>query len=117
MFFLMMQRPPRSTRTDALFPYTTLFRSQLDQMGASLGAAEPLAHRAAPAAAYAEADQALEVGRDVRADRERPAVGHRLDGDHGHVAVDGQAQPHVVDRLAGLDEAADRKSTRLNSSQ
>src|SRR3546814_14778228 len=26
-FFLMNQRPPRSTRTDTLFPYTTLFRS------------------------------------------------------------------------------------------
>src|SRR3546814_18021276 len=25
--FLMIQRPPRSTRTDTLFPYTTLFRS------------------------------------------------------------------------------------------
>src|SRR3546814_11078864 len=28
-FFLMIRRPPRSTRTDTLFPYTTLFRSQL----------------------------------------------------------------------------------------
>src|SRR3546814_5074644 len=27
MFFLMRRRPPRSTRTDTLFPYTTLFRS------------------------------------------------------------------------------------------
>src|SRR3546814_19160938 len=27
VFFLMTRRPPRSTRTDALFPYTTLFRS------------------------------------------------------------------------------------------
>src|SRR3546814_10307966 len=27
MFFLMMLRPPTSTRTDTLFPYTTLFRS------------------------------------------------------------------------------------------
>src|SRR3546814_9134469 len=27
MFFLMIRRPPRSTRTDTLFPYTTLFRS------------------------------------------------------------------------------------------
>src|SRR3546814_5870670 len=27
IFFLMMRRPPRSTRTDTLFPYTTLFRS------------------------------------------------------------------------------------------
>src|SRR3546814_946955 len=29
MFFLMIRRPPRSTRTDTLFPYTTLFRSAL----------------------------------------------------------------------------------------
>src|SRR3546814_2857818 len=27
IFFLMRRRPPRSTRTDTLFPYTTLFRS------------------------------------------------------------------------------------------
>src|SRR3546814_1353630 len=27
-FFLMIRRPPRSTRTDTLFPYTTLFRSK-----------------------------------------------------------------------------------------
>src|SRR3546814_16408430 len=27
VFFLMTRRPPRSTRTDTLFPYTTLFRS------------------------------------------------------------------------------------------
>src|SRR3546814_15743820 len=26
-FFLLIRRPPRSTRTDTLFPYTTLFRS------------------------------------------------------------------------------------------
>src|SRR3546814_16503168 len=28
-FFLMIRRPPRSTRTDTLFPYTTLFRSAI----------------------------------------------------------------------------------------
>src|SRR3546814_4982485 len=27
----MIRRPPRSTRTDTLFPYTTLFRSERDQ--------------------------------------------------------------------------------------
>src|SRR3546814_6193824 len=27
-FFFMIRRPPRSTRTDTLFPYTTLFRSK-----------------------------------------------------------------------------------------
>src|SRR3546814_9318864 len=30
-FFLMIRRPPRSTRTDTLFPYTTLFRSDPDR--------------------------------------------------------------------------------------
>src|SRR3546814_15607945 len=35
LFFLMIRRPPRSTRTDTLFPYTTLFRSliSLDRGG------------------------------------------------------------------------------------
>src|SRR3546814_11999688 len=36
-FFLMVRRPPRSTRTDTLFPYTTLFRSLLLPILASLG--------------------------------------------------------------------------------
>src|SRR3546814_3219798 len=30
LFFLMIRRPPRSTRTDTLFPYTTLFRSRAE---------------------------------------------------------------------------------------
>src|SRR3546814_13709490 len=32
----MIRRPPRSTRTDTLFPYTTLFRSTVSLMTASL---------------------------------------------------------------------------------
>src|SRR3546814_9827851 len=32
LFFLMIRRPTRSTRTDTLFPYTTLFRSGLDPL-------------------------------------------------------------------------------------
>src|SRR3546814_7119589 len=31
-FLLMIRRPPRSTRTDTLFPYTTLFRSEPAQL-------------------------------------------------------------------------------------
>src|SRR3546814_19034675 len=31
-FFLMLRRPPSTTRTDTLFPYTTLFRSNLDRI-------------------------------------------------------------------------------------
>src|SRR3546814_9573384 len=33
VFSLMIRRPPRSTRTDTLFPYTTLFRSRPDHKG------------------------------------------------------------------------------------
>src|SRR3546814_17591746 len=33
-FFLMIRRPPRSTRTDTLFPYTTLFRSRFGRLDA-----------------------------------------------------------------------------------
>src|SRR3546814_18353735 len=35
--FLMIRRPPRSTRTDTLFPYTTLFRSPHRQPGTGKG--------------------------------------------------------------------------------
>src|SRR3546814_1332684 len=44
----MIRRPPRSTRTDTLFPYTTLFRaSSLASGGAdAAGAGEPLPRRA-----------------------------------------------------------------------
>src|SRR3546814_2583272 len=42
VFFLMIRRPPRSTRTDTLFPYTTLFRSA---RGQRLGVAAEALHR------------------------------------------------------------------------
>src|SRR3546814_12248692 len=46
LFVLMIRRPPRSTRTDTLFPYTTLFRSfcptgGISQASASDWLAEP----------------------------------------------------------------------------
>src|SRR3546814_13805066 len=40
IFFLMIRRPPRSTRTDTLFPYTTLFRSA-NKAAASAHSARP----------------------------------------------------------------------------
>src|SRR3546814_12001418 len=85
-FFLMIRRPPRSTRTDTLFPYTTLFRS------AGVAAA-----RAGAVAGGGGVD-----GGDARADR--------AGGVHGVEAVDRGAAGGVV---AGR---GDRKSTRLNSS-
>src|SRR3546814_17573167 len=44
MFFLMIRRPPRSTRTDTLFPYTTLFRSAR-RLNRARQAAHPPARR------------------------------------------------------------------------
>src|SRR3546814_8487370 len=35
-FFLIIRRPPRSTRTDTLFPYTTLFRSTSPALAAAM---------------------------------------------------------------------------------
>src|SRR3546814_14537275 len=48
LFFLMIRRPPRSTRTDTLFPYTTLFRSTTvtdvqDTTGLTLSATDTVA--------------------------------------------------------------------------
>src|SRR3546814_3496492 len=55
-FILMLRRPPRSTRTDTLFPYTTLFRSR--------PAAAPIRELAARAVA-AGAFHAVRGRRDV----------------------------------------------------
>src|SRR3546814_15467782 len=61
-FFLMIRRPPRSTRTDTLFPYTTLFLSRR---------ARGPAYRAAPVRGCR--DRGAPDGGDgaVRADRQR----------------------------------------------
>src|SRR3546814_12865880 len=40
VFFLMSGRPPRSTRTDTLFPYTTLFRSPKLRMASAPSVAD-----------------------------------------------------------------------------
>src|SRR3546814_2534244 len=48
-FFLMIRRPPRSTRTDTLFPYTTLFRSVRPAAAGHRGGAFALPALRAPA--------------------------------------------------------------------
>src|SRR3546814_9183552 len=45
VFFLFIRRPPKSTRTDTFFPYTTLFRSQLVATKHYLAPAEIIADR------------------------------------------------------------------------
>src|SRR3546814_12206661 len=65
-FFLIIRRPPKSTRTDTLFPYTTLFRSE--RAHAADGAVEPTENGLAD---QEMADIQLGNGRDD---------GHRADG-------------------------------------
>src|SRR3546814_15279491 len=98
----MLRRPPRSTRTDTLFPYTTLFRSNRPVAGATLGALRggrlaehllPLRRRPVPRDALAAAARDREL-HPLRQARLRPAAG-------GH---------------RGAAYRLDRKSTRLNSS-
>src|SRR3546814_2439716 len=49
----MIRRPPRSTRTDTLFPYTTLFRSRAGDAAAARSLRDGVLHaRGAPAHRY-----------------------------------------------------------------
>src|SRR3546814_13709441 len=75
----MIRRPPRSTRTDTLFPYTTLFRSQRLQ-GRPRGrpalpgtARRPVSrHRRRPRRPAGDRVRGLRRARDLRGRRRRP---------------------------------------------
>src|SRR3546814_11985407 len=68
-FFLMIRRPPRSTRTDTLFPYTTLFRSPGADPAARQFLGDDAHHQ------LAEPEAAELIG---NADAEGAEIGHRL---------------------------------------
>src|SRR3546814_10488068 len=101
----MIRRPPRSTRTDTLFPYTTLFRS-LSRLppGAEQQPGEPgedhdarLRHRGAGDALHGEPDL---VGLGERAgDDDLPAHRLRLPGRRAGL---GHAQVGTGDAAAGI---------------
>src|SRR3546814_9572064 len=62
----MIRRPPRSTRTDTLFPYTTLFRSPRSLLPLRVSPARlrrPRRRRRSPAFGHGELE---ECGRDLR---------------------------------------------------
>src|SRR3546814_9783255 len=65
----MIRRPPRSTRTDTLFPYTTLFRS--DRQSA------PSRSQIAPVAGEGDRRQASEIREEPRRDQARRRAGAR----------------------------------------
>src|SRR3546814_1338597 len=91
----MIRRPPRSTRTDTLFPYTTLFRSTRPRQRSTCRRADPY-HQGRPAkdslsAASAARSYGLYVGDDRarivrrvrRSDRAYPAPPNLLLNEHG----------------------------------
>src|SRR3546814_6049656 len=119
----MIRRTPRSTRTDTLFPYTTLFRSVrqrafecLARFGQSIRDIPPQRVRAvatntvralsAPQAFLVPAETALGHGIEIIAGREEA----RLD----YLGVAHAQPPKKGNRRLVID--IDRKSTRLNSS-
>src|SRR3546814_3435378 len=101
-FFLMIRRPPRSTRTDTLFPYTTLFRSAGGKAVASVDDITSMS------GAQAIVDAGVNAFGDV----------------HGVVNNAGVVRDRMFasmtedewDLVVKVHLKGDRKSTRLNSS-
>src|SRR3546814_19288246 len=83
-FFVMVRRPPRSTRTDTLFPYTTLFRSV--EIGADI-----LDHDIGGVAPAADRDVAIGQRKAV----ERGAIGAV---DHREAGARLMVESHGIDR-------------------
>src|SRR3546814_5163648 len=99
VFFLMIRRPPRSTRTDTLFPYTTLFRAVFAAV------LEHQLHRGG--------------GRHRAAFRERPAQREQIAARSLDVDID---RVELLDRrqrlgLARGDERADRSEEHTSELQ
>src|SRR3546814_15771162 len=93
----MIRRPPRSTRTDTLFPYTTLFRSRLAR--ASRGT-DPLRGRP----------------RDPEHAADRPSVARSPRGADGAAAGDDGCAPLAADgrpRPYGADRSQPRAQARF----
>src|SRR3546814_8473320 len=108
----MIRRPPRSTRTDTLFPYTTLFRSDLHRL------LERLAGVDEHVVACFHASLVERARHDDAAVAAIAAAhgGHRVQGVVAE-AVDGLfAGRRRVEPAVAPQAVRDRKSTRLNSS-
>src|SRR3546814_2345873 len=76
----MIRRPPRSTRTDTLFPYTTLFRSKGSALIGSWGSAR---------------DRGEGVGRGHRAADPQEGQRERGEPQPPHVAAEARSEEHT----------------------
>src|SRR3546814_3664179 len=127
----MIRRPPRSTRTDTLFPYTTLFRSavimetEAKRVGEELGLGwiRPIAsnytHNAAAGLYRVILPQpeptAEQVVRLEEINARQSEISIEM-GDESLTDDTYQALDREHDALSDEIRAIDRKSTRLNSS-
>src|SRR3546814_15696539 len=103
VFFLMILRPPRSTRTDTLFPYTTLFRSAilgLPEVGVVTQQRSP--HQLAQHWVY----HRIDVGR-AQAEGADGLVSHAVDRKGAARGRDGTNGHLVARQRAGLVRAND----------
>src|SRR3546814_8896547 len=96
----MIRRPPRSTRTDTLFPYTTLFRSlRLGAVDAVLAGRRRVAVKLLDAAA-------VEASKRLQVEVAQAAARQGIDGLHGCVpglqAIGGEQVVHDRNRAANL---------------
>src|SRR3546814_18600363 len=94
-FFLMIRRPPRSTRTDTLFPYTTLFRS---------AEYDPPAHDRRRRTHIVEAllddpHPVLEIDKPGIPERRTGATGFRIERDQARVEGRGNDPRRAVGRV------------------
>src|SRR3546814_2565681 len=110
----MIRRPPRSTRTDTLFPYTTLVRSRdlAHLAGLDQQLVRPLLN-----GVIADADDAHLVRRHRAADAGAGALLGAFAQGQQFAALDDRDR-QAFGRAVGRPElrVIDRKSTRLNSS-
>src|SRR3546814_2058738 len=113
----MIRRPPRSTRIDTLFPYTTLFRSSDFVM------AEDLVRKQEAARFGIHPNEGGLIGREIEGIADRLSVARHADLHRDHSVSLYDARPGrnpfaITQDIAerGKNAVRDRKSTRLNSS-
>src|SRR3546814_4511526 len=120
----MIRRPPRSTRTDTLFPYTTLFRSAeageatrgLLPLGDRLGRGRPHLHQGVLHLLDHQADDLLRLFGTVEDGIEVGIDDVGEAGEDTHRSVPYLCLSRMTAALRAGRERVDRKSTRLNSS-
>src|SRR3546814_10720120 len=134
----MIRRPPRSTRTDTLFPYTTVFRSLLDRILTAWGApceacsfssfkkpgAEPFSR---PTITRTRSHMHSKRNDQDNLSRRVSFYGLNADNYAVYHAIQKEIQSHCegalknfYDKIEATPETSkllDRKSTRLNSNQ